>query len=204
MDLLKTGRTNTKKNDLPEDSGKTNNNISLVPSEEKKPSINLDLSKDELAVIEDFRFPSYNEIPDVGLFLEQTGKYINEFLKPLLKTELTVSMISNYVKKKIIESPVKKQYYRSHIADLIIIAVAKPILTLENIRLMIEVEKDMRSSREMYETFCSIFEDTLKRTFRLEEEDKRKKDEDNPITIMRYISTAVSYKIFLDRCFEIE
>ena len=34
-------------------------------------------------VFKDFRLPRYNEIPNVGLYLEQTTKYISQYLEPL-------------------------------------------------------------------------------------------------------------------------
>ena len=33
--------------------------------------------------IADFRLPRYNEIPNVGLYLEQATKYVCEYLEPL-------------------------------------------------------------------------------------------------------------------------
>ena len=54
-----------------------------------------------------FRLPRYTEIPNVGLYLEQAAKYIAEYLAPLGEAALTPSMISNYVKKGLIDSPVK-------------------------------------------------------------------------------------------------
>ena len=53
-----------------------------------------------------FRLPRYEEIPNVGLYLEQTTKYIAEYLNPVQEGALTASMISNYVKKHLITSPV--------------------------------------------------------------------------------------------------
>ena len=49
-----------------------------------------------------FTLPRYDEIPNVGLYLEQTAKYISEYLNCLGDFTLTRSMISNYVKKGII------------------------------------------------------------------------------------------------------
>ena len=77
------------------------------------------------ASVRDFCLPRYNEIPNVGLYLEQTTKYICEYLAPLGEFSLTSSMISNYVKKGLIANPVKKQYSREQIAYLFFIAVAK-------------------------------------------------------------------------------
>ena len=74
--------------------------------------------------VQSFRLPRYSEIPNVGLYLEQAAKYMGEYLAPLGEYALTPSMISNYVKKGLIGSPVKKQYSRDQIAYLFFIAVA--------------------------------------------------------------------------------
>ena len=39
--------------------------------------------------------PNYDQIPDVGLYLEQVTKYLNAYLEPLGCAPLTGSMISN-------------------------------------------------------------------------------------------------------------
>lgn len=54
----------------------------------------------------DYRMPRYKEIPNVGLYLEQTVKYINECLAPI-EISITPSMLSNYVKKGYIDRPIK-------------------------------------------------------------------------------------------------
>ena len=56
--------------------------------------------------VQGFRLPRYQEIPDVGLYLEQATKYICRYLSPILETPLTASMISNYVKRGLLSSPV--------------------------------------------------------------------------------------------------
>ena len=78
--------------------------------------------------VKDFRLPRYHEIPNVGLYLEQTTKYICECLAPLQENAITGTMISNYVKKGLIANPVKKLYNRDQIAYLIFIALAKNVL----------------------------------------------------------------------------
>ena len=35
------------------------------------------------SLIEKFRLPRYNEIPNVGLYLDQVTKYIDDYLKPI-------------------------------------------------------------------------------------------------------------------------
>ena len=85
--------------------------------------------------------PKYEDIPDVGLYLEQTVKYINSYFEHFDGMNLTASMVSNYVKKGLVANAVKKLYYREHIAYLIFIAVAKNVLSMENLRLFISMQK---------------------------------------------------------------
>ena len=62
--------------------------------------------------IRNFKLPKYNELPNVGLYLEQTVTYINQCITPLGCAPITSSMISNYVKKNVVPGPIKKQYYK--------------------------------------------------------------------------------------------
>ena len=93
------------------------------------------------ARIEDFRLPRYREIPNVGLYLDQTVKYINSYLAPLGNMEITASMVSNYVKKGYIRNPVRKQYSAEQIAYLMAMAVVKNVVPMENIALMFDMQK---------------------------------------------------------------
>ena len=101
--------------------------------------------------IQEFQIPAYNEIPDVGLYLDQTVKYINAFFKPLPNMELTSSMVSNYVKKGLIERPIKKMYSRDQIGYLIFIVIAKTVLSMENIQLLFDVQKKVYDVPTAYE-----------------------------------------------------
>lgn len=91
----------------------------------------------------DFYLPQYYEIPNVGLYLEQVSKYLSEYLEPLFGTGLTGSMISNYVKKKLVRNPKHKQYDRSQVASLLFIGVVKSVLSMEQIGILIRgIEED--------------------------------------------------------------
>ena len=111
--------------------------------------------------IKGFRLPRYSEIPNVGLYLEQTTKYINGYLAPLGCVELTSSMVSNYVKKDLIQNPVKKQYYAEHIAYLFFVAIAKNLVSMENIALLIDIQTKSYTLPVAYDYFCAELENIL-------------------------------------------
>ena len=104
-------------------------------------------------LIKDFSLPRYNDIPNVGLYLEQVVKYISEYLSPLGSFSLTGSMVSNYVKKGLVENPVKKQYDRKQIASLIFIAVAKNVLSMDDILLLFKMQEKTYEPKRAYDYF---------------------------------------------------
>ena len=119
--------------------------------------------------IRGFRLPRYAEIPTVGLYLEQTIKYINGFLAPLGCLELTGSMVSNYVKKGLIPAPVKKQYYPEQISYLFFVALAKNLTSMENIDLLISVQRSTYTLPVAYDYMCRELENMLGYFFGLKE-----------------------------------
>ena len=86
------------------------------------------MNRDLSGYVKDFYLPTYEQIPDMGLYLEQTVKYVNNCFENFPEMQLTASMVSNYVKKGLISNPVKKLYYREQIAHLIFIAATIRII----------------------------------------------------------------------------
>lgn len=115
--------------------------------------------------VRDFKLPRYDQIPTMGLYLEQASKYVCEYLAPLGDFSLTPSMISNYVKKGLIDSPKKKLYSREQIAYLFFIAVAKSVLSLDALTNFIALQKRTYSLQRAYDYFCEEFENILAFTF---------------------------------------
>ena len=119
-------------------------------------------SKRKMAeAIKNFEMPRYHKLPSGGLYLEQVTQYINGVLAPLGCTELTPSMVSNYVKKGIISGPVKRLYYTDQIAYLMFIAVAKTVLSMEQIMLLCEVQKVSYTEEVAYNYYCDELENML-------------------------------------------
>ena len=119
--------------------------------------------------IRDFRLPRYSELPNVGLYLEQTTKYVGSFLAPLGCPELTSSMVSNYVKKGLIPNPVKKQYYAEHLACLFFVAIAKLLLSMENLLLLEQIQRASYSTAVAYDFMCTDLENLIFQAFGLQE-----------------------------------
>lgn len=59
-----------------------------------------------------FALPRYNDLPSVGLYLDQTVQFVNGYFRSFCGVELTPSMVSNYVKKGVVDHPIRKKYTR--------------------------------------------------------------------------------------------
>ena len=150
-----------------------------------------------------FRLPRYEEIPDVGLYLEQTAKYISEHLSPLEEGCLTPSMISNYVKKDLIPNPVKKRYGREQIAYLFFIALTKNVLSLDGLINFIALQKHTYSLQIAYDYFCQQFESILLFTAEVNDTmDIVGEDTTDEKRLLFSCIVAVTQKIYLERCLE--
>ncbi len=156
------------------------------------------------ACIEQFRMPRYREIPDVGLYLDQTVKYVNRYLAPRGCIEITASMVSNYVKKWYISNPVRKQYDAEQIAYLFFISIAKSVLSMENIVRLFEMQKKDYSPEMAYDFFCMELENMLEYTFGVKEELAVVGDQPNTEgkQMLRSTIIAVTHIIYLSSRFE--
>ena len=140
-----------------------------------------------------YSLPAYTEIPNVGLYLEQVTKYLNEYLEPLGCGTLTGSMVSNYVKKGLLNNPVKKQYDREHLAWLLIIAVAKTVLSLEEVQQLLEQQK-AQPVQQVYDSFCHMLPETLTAVFAREQS----------CSLLQDTVTAVAHRLYLETRFQRE
>ena len=150
-----------------------------------------------------FHLPRYQEIPDVGLYLDQVAKFISEYLAPLEESCLTPSMVSNYVKKGLIDNPVKKQYGRDQIVYLIFIAIAKNVMSLDGLINFIALQKRTYDLRKAYDYFCDQFEVTLFYTAEINDTmDIVGEDTADEKKLLFSCIVAVTQKIYLEKCLE--
>lgn len=148
----------------------------------------------------EFRLPKYKEIPNVGLYLEQTVKYINESLEPL-GYSITSSMLSNYVKHGYISRPIKKQYYAEQIAYLIFICFAKQVLSMDNILNLFQLQQKTYTTEVAYTYFCYELENMLKIIFSGEELPTVQDKLTFPKQVLRSVVISVAHIVYLNRYF---
>ena len=145
-----------------------------------------------------FRLPAYRDLPPIGLYLEQTVQYINGYLVPFGFSELTASMVSNYVKLGLIDPPVKKQYNAEQVAYLFFIAVTKNVLSMENIKTLLQIQRETYPAPIAYDYFCDELRNMLFFTFGLKDTvDEIGTRHSEEKTMFRSVIIAVSHIIYV-------
>ena len=107
----------------------------------------------------EYRLPSWEDIPDFGLYMEQVVTLLSQwldYLPPELKDGelITAASINNYVRKKIMPEPVKKRYYRTHLAYLLIICTLKQSLSIATLQKLIPANLTDDEVRDIYTAFA--------------------------------------------------
>ncbi len=131
---------------------------------------NVNFEKDDrmlafVRVVSEFRLPRWEQIPALGLYMDQVVTVIEKVLSPVLcfngEAFITSSMVNNYVKLGMVQKPEKKKYGREHIAGLIVITVLKQSLAIGDIRLGMDTVLTGGPKAQSYDSFCDYVERAL-------------------------------------------
>ena len=114
--------------------------------------------------LKELKLPRYKDLPDFGIYSEQLVEIVNKALEAMFDKDnkLTKSMVNNYVKHKIMPSPIKKRYFRNHIVYCIVITVFKNNLSMTEIDGGILHELKKSSVEESYNYFCDKIESVMR------------------------------------------
>ena len=149
-----------------------------------------------------FALPRYNDLPSVGLYLDQTVQFVNGYFRSFCGVELTPSMVSNYVKKGVVDHPIRKKYTRDQIASLMYIAVSKTVLSIENIDTLFKMQRAHCSAGAAYDYFCDEMENCLPFVFGCTREIRDLAvDAADEKLLLRSTILAAANKMYLDCCF---
>ncbi len=108
--------------------------------------------------LDEYRLPLWDEIPDIGLYMEQVLALLTQYLDylpPELKEEefITAATINNYVRRRLMPEPIKKKYYRVHIAYLIMICTLKQSLSMSTLHEITPTNITSEEMKHIYNTY---------------------------------------------------
>lgn len=107
-----------------------------------------------LALLQVFKTPSYDKLPEIDLYMDQVLTYIKKHLPPFKESDkdiLTASMINNYVKDNVIKNPVDKKYDKEAIASLIMVANLKRVMPIQDIKSILANPSEIEQLYTVYQ-----------------------------------------------------
>lgn len=108
--------------------------------------------------LDEYRLPAWEELPNIGLYMDQVVTLLTQYLDympPELREEqvITPAAINNYVRKKIMPEPIKKKYYRVHIAYLIMVCTLKQCLSIPTLQTIIPMGLSEEELKKTYSSY---------------------------------------------------
>ena len=96
-----------------------------------------------MSELDGFHCIETDDIPGIDLYMDQVTSFMNDHLKdtsrnPETDKILTKTMINNYAKNHLLPSPEKKKYSKEHMIMLIFIYYFKGVLSLGDIRQILD------------------------------------------------------------------
>lgn len=128
----------------------------------------MQLSPNEQAMIDQmlaYHCPRYEQLPDIPLYRDQVidalQRYTDPFFAGREESVITASMINNYVKLHLIAPPIKKRYDREQLARLYCICLLKQVVSISEVRMLMEIQTRSYPFPQAYDYFCTELEKAL-------------------------------------------
>lgn len=152
-----------------------------------------------------FRIPSWEEIPDIGLYLNQTVTILEDYLAPFIcnKDEkvITNTMVNNYVKMGLLKAPVNKKYKREHISCLFVLCILKQVYSINDVKNLFGLAfKNNKNIKTAYKYFCNSLDRSITSVF----EHKDLPDLHSKSTskyILKNVVTSYATKLYVSKRF---
>jgi hypothetical protein len=136
--------------------------------------------------------PSWDSLPDIGLYMDQVITYMERVLIPFHFEEkgkhVTPSMINNYAKASIIPRTKGKKYSREHIATLLAAFTLKRVLSIQDIATLLGGFTKSEDVQAFYERFRSDMKVSV-------QESENKQDIEKAIESSSLTSIALRYAV---------
>ena len=117
--------------------------------------------------ITDYHLPEWDSIPDFGLYMDQVIVLLEGYLSFIPTGSagkdskdqqiVTSSTINNYVRLRIMPAPVKRKYFRVHIAYLIMILTMKQSISISDAQKIIPADIPEEEVRATYQEYSEKF-----------------------------------------------
>ena len=108
---------------------------------------------------------SWDALPDIALYMDQVISYMPRQLIRYDESEnLTSAMVNNYIKDGLLPRADGKKYGQTHLAYLTAICALKQVLSVKEMKTLIQDGLQGREPERVYDYFCRTLDNALKET----------------------------------------
>ena len=105
---------------------------------------------------------NWNDIPDIDLYMDQVIGYMKrQHIGFSVSEHLTPAMVNNYVKQKVMPKAAGKRYSREHIAYLTAICLLKQVVSVGEVKTLLDSQMPENDIHEFYDKYVSILDKEL-------------------------------------------
>lgn len=95
----------------------------------------------------------WESLPDIDLYMDQVVSYLPRQMAGGKEPAITSAMINNYVKDELLPRASGKRYHKEHLVYLTAIGLLKNILTVKDMKLLLDSEIQEGQEQEFYRKF---------------------------------------------------
>ena len=107
----------------------------------------------------------WDALPDIALYMDQVISYMPRQLIHYDECEnLTSAMVNNYIKDGLLPRADGKKYGQTHLAYLTAICALKQVLSVKEMKTLIQDGLQGREPQRVYDYFCRTLDAALKET----------------------------------------
>lgn len=117
------------------------------------------------ARLESQRCAPWEALPDIALYMDQIISYLPRQLIRYDETDaLTSAMVNNYIKDGLLPRAEGKRYHRTHLAYLTAICALKQVLSVREMKTLLQSGMQEREPEAVYDYFCRELDSALRET----------------------------------------
>lgn len=107
----------------------------------------------------------WDSLPDIPLYMDQVVSYLSRQLIGFGRGDvLTSAMVNNYIKDGLVPRAQGKRYGREHLVYLTLVAAVKQVLSVRDMKTLVEGVNGPLDPQDLYETFQDNLDAALKST----------------------------------------
>lgn len=127
--------------------------------------------------LEQERPAPWDMLPDISLYMDQLIAYMPRQLIRFEESEkLTSAMVNNYIKDGLLPRADGKRYGQTHLAYLTAICALKQVLSVKEMKTLIQSGSEGRDPELLYVHFCKELDEALNLTAQTLDENTRQED----------------------------